>query len=89
MNLQHLEEQVTAAEERALQLSLTGFSRLEMGELVETWQNVDTISTQLKAHSCAKSMQLNLRLESVKADLGSIELRVATRGKDSLPPVAA
>ncbi len=89
MNLQHLEEQVAAAEERALQLSLTGFHRLEMGELVETWQNVDTISTQLEAHNCAMSMRLNLRLEAVKADLGGIEMRVATRGKDSLPPVAA
>jgi len=89
MNLQHLEEKVAAAEERALQLSLIGFGRFEAGELVETWQTVDTLSAQLEQHSCDAGKRLHMRVDGVKAELDGIEMRITHRVKDSLPPVAA
>jgi len=86
MNLQHLEEQVATAEERALQLSLIGFYRLDDNELAEAWQNINNLSAQLNQHSCDKGHYLSLRVATVKAELKGLERHL---GKGVLPPVAA
>ncbi len=89
MNLQHLEEQVVTAEERALHLSLVGYHRLEAGELVEAWQNIDAVEAQLKQFSCEKGQRLLNRLAGVRAELEAAEAQFARAGKGSVPPVAA
>jgi len=88
MELQTLEESVTAAEERALQLSLIGYDRLEADELTEAWQHLKNLENGLTLFTCDKSGRLVMRLASIRSELDGISKSFA-RGGDSIPPVAA
>lgn len=89
MNLQHLEDQVAAAEERALQISLSWNSQQEVGELTVAWQNIHNLETEASKHGCYRGRRVIRRLASVRADLDGIVRQRALSGKESLPPLAA
>lgn len=89
MELQHLEEQVASAEERALHLSLIGNHRFDAGELAEAEQNLNWLDAQAANHSCERAQALRMRIASVKAELEAVQYLRDYRGKGSLPPKAA
>lgn len=89
MELQHLEDQVVHAEERALNISLLGPTRLEDEELLEAWTSVQALEEAVSNHNCRQGQALMGRLASVKAELEAARFLRDYRGKGSLPPVAA
>ena len=86
MKLQHLEEQVASAEERALHLSLIGHGQFERGELAEVRNKLTVLEKQLSPHLCSQGRRLRTKLASIRAELEVVEYSL---GKESLPPVAA
>ncbi len=88
MNLQHLEEQVASAEERALHLSLIGHSRLELEELAEVRDNLNALERHA-LQTCPQGARLREKIVSIRSELEAVEYAQGLLGKATLPPIAA